>query len=57
MSTAKTNAQRQAEHKARRAAEGYKEVRGIVAHVDDHDAIRAAARKMAVKLEKARLKP
>jgi hypothetical protein len=43
--TAATTAQRQAKHKAEQAALGIKEVRGIMAHVDSHDAVRLAARK------------
>jgi hypothetical protein len=43
--TAKTTAQRQAKHKAEQAALGIKEVRGIMAHVNNHDAVRKTARK------------
>ena len=50
---AATNAERQAKHKAEQAALGYKEVRGIIAHVDDHDAVRVVARKQVAKLQKA----
>jgi len=41
----KTIAQRQAKHKAEQAALGIKEVRGVMAHVDIHKAVRKAARK------------
>jgi hypothetical protein len=51
---AKTGAQRQAKFKARLAAEGIKEVRGILAHEADHEAVREAARLHAAKLAKRR---
>lgn len=44
---AKTNAQRQAELKARREAEGVKKVEGLYAHVDDHAEIKMFATKVA----------
>lgn len=52
MSAAKTVAERQAEMKARRAAEGLKELRSLYAHPDDFKAIRAyVARKNAARLK------
>ena len=48
--TAKTTAERQAKHKAKQAALGIKEVRGIMAHVDSHDVVRKAARKQIHRL-------
>jgi len=50
---AATNAQRQAKHKAEQAVLGIKEVRGIIAHVDSHDAVRKAARKQVAAMKKA----
>lgn len=48
MSAAKTVAERQRELKARRAAEGLKEIRSLYAHPDDFNDIRAyVARKNA----------
>jgi hypothetical protein len=43
---AKTNAQRQQDLRDRRAAEQAAEVRGIYAHLDDHEAIKEAAAKI-----------
>jgi len=54
--TAKTNAQRQDTHKKKLAAAGIKEVRGILAHCDDHPAVRTAARGVADKLARKRAK-
>ena len=53
--TAQTNAQRQAKHKAEQAALGIKEVRGIMAHVDNHAQIRTAARRQLADIRAARL--
>lgn len=50
--TAKTNAQKQAALRARRAAEGITEVRGLYANTKHHDEIKQAARKFAEKLAK-----
>ncbi|MBA3591813.1 hypothetical protein [Methylibium sp.] len=44
---AKTTAQRQAEFRARKAAEQATEVRGIFAHPDDHTEVKEAAAKIA----------
>ena len=50
MSAAKTNAQRQAEFRARKAAEqNATEVRGIYAKPDDHAKIKEYAKKLAAK--------
>ena len=54
--TAKTLAQRQALYKAKQAAAGIKEVRGIMSHTDHHPAIRVAARKVADKLARKQAK-
>ena len=51
--TAKTNAQKQADFRARAKDAGMAEVRGIIAHKDHHEAIKEAARKVAAKLVKA----
>lgn len=51
--TAKTGAQRIAELRARRAADGIVEVRGIFAHQDDHEAIKESAAKITRKRERA----
>lgn len=48
---AKTNAERQREFRARKAAEP--EVRGIFAHADDHAAIKEHAAKLAKRRERA----
>ena len=50
----KTLAQRQAKHKAKLADQSIKEVRGIMAHTDDHAAIREPAKKLAEKLQRTR---
>lgn len=50
--TAKTNAQKQADLRARRAADGITEVRGLYAKKEHHAEIKQAARKVAAKLEK-----
>jgi hypothetical protein len=50
---AKTNAERQREFRARRAAQQSFEVRGIFAHHDDHAAIKEAAVKIARKRARA----
>ena len=48
VSPAKTNAQRQAEFRARKASEQQAtEVRGIFAHPDDHAEVKEAAAKIA----------
>lgn len=46
MSTAKTNAERQRDLRERRAKEQAAEVRGIYAHLDVHEAIKAEAAKI-----------
>jgi len=51
---AKTLSQRQAKHKAKLADQNIKEVRGILAHVDDHAAIREPARRLSEKLQRRR---
>ena len=43
---AKTNAERQRELRERRAKELTAEVRGIYAHLDDHESIKEAAAKI-----------
>jgi hypothetical protein len=53
---AKTNAQRQAEFRARKIEEAATEVRGIFAHADDHAAIKEHAAKLAKRRERAMLK-
>ena len=52
----KTPAERQSKHKNKLAAAGVKEVRGILAHVDDHQEIRAPAKKLSEKLHLRRNK-
>ena len=53
MSAAKTNAQRQAEFRARKAAEqNATEVRGIYSKPEDHAKIKAYAKKIAKSTEK-----
>lgn len=57
---AKTNAQRQAEFRARKASEQQAtEVRGIFAHPDDHAEVKEAAAKIARRRQRAvkRAKP
>ena len=49
--TAKTNAQKQADLRARRLAEGMTEVRGIYAKPEDHAKIKAYAKKLAKPLD------
>jgi hypothetical protein len=44
--TAKTNAQKQAELRARRLAQGITELRGLYAPTTQHAAIKAAVREM-----------
>lgn len=44
--TAKTNAERQRDLRERRANEQAAEVRGIYAHLDDHEAIKETAAKI-----------
>jgi hypothetical protein len=46
MHKAMTNAERQREFKLRQAAKGFREVRGIYAHTDDHKAIKEDAAKI-----------
>ena len=48
--TAKTNTQKQADFRARAKDAGMAEVRGIIAPVVHHEAIKEAARKVAAKL-------
>jgi hypothetical protein len=43
MTAPQTNSQRQKKHKAKLAHAGIKEVRSILAHTDDHAAIRVPA--------------
>ena len=52
MSAAKTTTERQREFRQRKA--GTPEVRGIFAHPDDHEAIKAHAAKLARKRERKR---
>ena len=47
--TAKTNAERQREYRARKASQQSTEVRGIFAHADDHASLKGHAAKMARK--------
>lgn len=47
MTTAKTNAERQREFRARQAQQQATEVRGIFAHSDDHQQIKDEAAKIA----------
>lgn len=57
MNSAKTNAERQREFRARKAAEQAAEVRGIFAHPADHAAIKESAAKISRKrkrLDKAK---
>jgi len=49
---AKTNAERQRQYRDRKAQEGETEVRGIYAHPDDHQAVKAYAEKLARKRQK-----
>lgn len=55
VSAAKTNAERQAAYRARKA--DAPELRGIFAHPDDHQAIRDYAAKLARKRDKASKAP
>lgn len=50
--TAKTDAQRKADERARKRAEGITEVRGIWAHHDLHKAIKQAVREIQAKLQR-----
>lgn len=50
---AKTNAERQREFRARKAAEQLTEVRGIMAHPDDHQSIKDEAAKIARRRQRA----
>jgi hypothetical protein len=52
MNAAKTNAQRQADYKARRRAEGLIQIAQLWIHPDDAPAIRAYAAKLARKRAK-----
>lgn len=54
--TAKTDAERQKARRDRLAEADQKEVRGIIAHVADHEAVRLEARKVAAKLARKREK-
>lgn len=56
MSPAKTNAQRQAELKARRVAAGLVALRNVWVHPDDVEAMREHAAKLARKRERAERK-
>lgn len=49
MNTAKTNAERQRAFRKRKADTEVAEVRGIFAHVEDHESIKAYADKLARK--------
>lgn len=53
MSAAKTNAERQREYRARKAAETVTEVRGIFAHPDDHAEVKEAAAKIVRRRQRA----
>lgn len=54
MSAAKTNAERQREFRARKAAEqNATEVRGIFAHPDDHAEVKESAAKIARRRQRA----
>lgn len=53
MTPPKTNAERQREYRARKAAEQQTEVRGIFAHPDDHPAIKEHADKLQRRRERA----
>ena len=50
---AKTNAERQRDYRARKAAEKLTEVRGIMAHPDDHQAVKDEAAKIARRRQRA----
>lgn len=52
--TAKTNTERSRAFRERKAAEQQTEVRGIMAHVDDHAAVKAAAVRVAQRLAQVR---
>jgi hypothetical protein len=52
MSPAKTAAERQRDFRARKAEQQATEVRGVFAHPDDHEAIKAHAAKLARKRER-----
>ena len=54
MSAAATTAQRQAAYRARKAAAGLSEVRGIFAHPDDHPPIKKAAARISAQRVKPR---
>ena len=45
--TAKTNAERQRDYRARKASQHATEVRGMFAHADDHAGLKAHAAKLA----------
>jgi len=49
----KTNAERQAAYRQRQTEQAASEVRGIFAHKDDHEAIKACAAKLAKKRTKS----
>jgi len=53
MNAAKTNAERQAAFRARKAAQTAAEVRCLFAHPDDHQAVKDYAAKLARKRAKA----
>jgi len=54
--TAKTATERKAKQRKLLALDGIKEVREILAHVEDHPAVRTAARGVADKLARKRAK-
>ena len=54
MTAPQTPAQRQKKHKAKLAHAGIKEVRSIMAHTDDHAAIRVPAKVHAARLARLR---
>ena len=53
MNAAKTNAERQRAFRARKAAQTAAEVRGVFANLDDHQAVKDYAAKLARKRAKA----
>ena len=55
--TAKTNAERQRQYRDRKAQEGETEIRGIYAHPDDHQAVKAYAERLARKRKKSNTSP
>jgi hypothetical protein len=57
MAPAKSVAERQREFRARKAEQAIAEVRGIFAHVDDHNTIKRHAEKVRRKREKGGTTP